>query len=327
MTCARLVIGTAHAYTDTVSREKTPVTAKTDLAALAMDLEVVIGLEVHAQLLTESKMFCSCNALYQAADPNTVVCEICMGMPGVLPVINKRAVEFVIRTGLAFDCTIADQTKFDRKNYPYADLMKGYQISQYDQPIAADGELVVATNGAESRIGITRVHLEEDVARLLHRNGTDGQSYSLLDINRSGVPLMEIVSEPDMRSSEEARSYLVRLHSVLRYIDVSTANMEEGSFRCDANISVRPAGSEQLGSKVEVKNMNSFRSVYNALEYEARRQTRLAKEGPTHQPGDPRLGRGPWRYRIAAHQGVCVRLSLLPRARPASLSHRPGMGR
>ena len=244
-----------------------------------MDYEVVIGLEVHAQLLTESKMFCSCSAAYQNADPNTVVCEVCMGMPGVLPSINRRAVEFVIRTGLALDCTIAEQTKFDRKNYPYPDLMKGYQISQYDQPIASNGALAIEANGSTKSVQITRVHLEEDVAKLLHRDDPDGSNYSLLDINRSGVPLMEVVSEPDMRTPEEARSYLTRLRSILRYIEVSTANMEEGSFRCDANISLRPHGESELGPKVEVKNMNSFRSVYNALVYETQRQTTAVNNG------------------------------------------------
>ena len=244
-----------------------------------MDYETVIGLEVHAQLLTKSKMFCSCSAGYQDASPNTVVCEVCMGMPGVLPVINRRAVELVIATGLALSCTIAMYTKFDRKNYPYPDLMKGYQISQYDQPIATDGSLAVESGDGERVVGITRVHLEEDVAKLLHRNGSDGHGYSLLDVNRAGVPLMETVSEPDMRTPEEARSYLIALRSILRYIEVSTANMEEGSFRCDANISIRPRGSQELGAKVEVKNMNSFRSVYNALVFEEGRQTRLAEEG------------------------------------------------
>ncbi len=244
-----------------------------------MDYEIVIGLEVHSQLLTRSKMFCGCSAAYQDAPPNTVVCPVCMGMPGVLPVINKRAVEYVIRTGLALNCTISRFTKFDRKNYPYPDLMKGYQISQYDLPIAVNGSLTIETDGEEKAIGITRVHLEEDVAKLLHRTAPHGESYSLLDINRSGVPLMEIVSEPDMRSPEEARSYLMKLRSILQYIGASTANMEEGSFRCDANISIRPRGSTKFGPKVEVKNMNSFRSVYRALQYEAERQVRAVEEG------------------------------------------------
>ena len=243
-----------------------------------MDYEIVIGLEVHSQLLTRSKMFCSCAAGYQDAAPNTVVCEVCMGMPGVLPVINERAVELVMATGLALGCTIQPHTKFDRKNYPYPDLMKGYQISQYDMPIATDGCLAVHLEDGERRVGITRVHLEEDVAKLQHRDGPDG-GYSLLDVNRAGVPLMEIVSEPDMRSPEEARAYLTKLRTILRYIEASTANMEEGSFRCDANISLRPAGSDELGTKVEVKNMNSFRSVYNALVYEAERQSRVLDDG------------------------------------------------
>ncbi len=242
------------------------------------EYEVVIGLEVHSQLLTRSKMFCSCAAAYQDAPPNSTVCEVCMGMPGVLPVVNSRAVELVIATGLALGCSISRRTKFDRKNYPYPDLMKGYQISQYDMPVAAGGHLDVEVDGRRRRVGITRVHLEEDVAKLVHRSEGD-RRYSLLDVNRAGVPLMEVVSEPDMRSADEARSYLVLLRSILRYAGVSTANMEEGSFRCDANISIRPCGAEELGSKVEVKNMNSFRSVHGALVYEAERQAALARRG------------------------------------------------
>ena len=173
-----------------------------------MNYETVIGLEVHAQLLTRSKMFCSCSASYQYAPPNTVVCPVCMGMPGVLPVVNRKAVEYVIRTGLALGCHISHYTKFDRKNYPYPDLMKGYQISQYDLPIAHDGSMPIEVNGASRDAGITRVHLEEDVAKLLHRTEEFGEGYSLLDVNRAGVPLMEIVGEPDLRSAEEARAYL-----------------------------------------------------------------------------------------------------------------------
>ena len=248
------------------------------MGLLRLDYETVIGLEVHSQLLTQSKMFCSCAAGYQDAAPNTVVCEVCMGMPGVLPVVNRRAVELVIATGLALGCRIEPRTKFDRKNYPYPDLMKGYQISQYDMPIATGGRMTIQADGSERDVGITRVHLEEDVAKLQHRDGPDG-GYSLLDVNRAGVPLMETVSEPDMRSPEEARSYLTKLRSILRYIDASTANMEEGSFRCDANISIRPKGSTELGVKVEVKNMNSFRSVYNALVYESDRQAGLFSGG------------------------------------------------
>jgi aspartyl-tRNA(Asn)/glutamyl-tRNA(Gln) amidotransferase subunit B len=202
-----------------------------------------------------------------------------MGMPGVLPVINRKAVEHVIRTGLALNCEIAGYTKFDRKNYPYPDLMKGYQISQYDLPVASNGSMPIEVDGSERIAGVTRVHLEEDVARLLHRTEDYGEGYSLLDVNRAGVPLMEIVGEPDLRSPEEARAYLTRLHSVLQYIGVSDANMEEGNFRCDANISIRPEGETRLGTKVEIKNMNSFRSVFRALEYEAERQVSVLEDG------------------------------------------------
>ena len=246
--------------------------------SLLTDYEAVIGLEVHSQLLTASKMFCSCVSGYQDAEPNTTVCEVCLGMPGVLPVINRRAVELVIATGLALGCSIGAYTKFDRKNYPYPDLMKGYQISQFDQPVASNGHLDVTTDGVETTVRINRVHLEEDTARLLHRNGS-GDAYTLLDANRAGVPLMEIVTEPDIGSPAEARAYLTSLHTILRFIGVSTANMEEGNFRCDANVSIRPVGDQELGAKVEVKNMNSFRSVYGALEFEIIRQTALARDG------------------------------------------------
>ena len=253
-----------------------------------MDYEPVIGLEVHAQLLTKSKMFCGCSASYADAPPNTHVCPICLGMPGVLPVINKRAVDFTIMTALALSCEIPAFTKFDRKNYPYPDLMKGYQISQYDAPIGVKGCLTLEVNGVQKRTGITRVHLEEDVAKLLHRtdwsadiNVCGTESYSLVDVNRSGVPLMEIVGEPDLRSPEEARQYLIKLRSILQFLGVSTGNMEEGSFRCDANVSIRPIGSHKYLTKVEIKNMNSFRAVYRALDYEVERQKRVLEEGGT----------------------------------------------
>jgi len=236
--------------------------------------ETVIGLEVHAQLATASKMYCRCASDYADAPPNTRVCPVCMGLPGVLPVINKKAVEFTMMTALALNCTIAPHSKFDRKNYPYPDLMKGYQISQYDEPIGRQGWIDVTAGGRTRRIGITRVHLEEDVAKLLHRDELGGPGYSLVDVNRSGVPLMEIVSEPDMRTPEEARQYLMKLRTILRYLGVSVANMEEGSFRCDANISLRPHGETKFNSKVEVKNMNSFRAVFRALEYEEVRQVK-----------------------------------------------------
>ena len=244
-----------------------------------MEYEAVIGLEVHVQLDTESKMFCSCRAAYQTAPPNSLVCPVCLGMPGVLPVINTKAVEFTIMTGLALNCHISDHTKFDRKNYPYPDLMKGYQISQYDSPVATNGCLEIDVDGRSSRIGITRVHQEEDVAKLQHVREGVGEPYSLVDVNRSGVPLMEIVSEPDMRSPDQARQYLTDLHSILRYLGVSTANMQDGNFRCDANVSIRPSGSAEYMSRVEVKNMNSFRAVYNALKYEIERQVRIVEDG------------------------------------------------
>lgn len=244
-----------------------------------MNYETIIGLEVHAQLLTRSKMFCRCSAAYADAPPNTHVCPVCLGMPGVLPAINKQAVEYTMMTALALNCTVSEYTKFDRKNYPYPDLVKGYQISQYDAPIGYGGWLTIEVDGEKRRVGITRVHLEEDVAKLVHRAPPGEESYSLVDVNRSGVPLMEVVGEPDLRSAEEARQYLIKLRTVLQYLGVSTGNMEEGSFRCDANISIRPEGEPETLAKVEVKNMNSFRAVYRALEYEATRQRRVAKEG------------------------------------------------
>jgi aspartyl-tRNA(Asn)/glutamyl-tRNA(Gln) amidotransferase subunit B len=211
--------------------------------------------------------------------PNTHVCPICLGMPGVLPTINQKAIEYTVMTALALNCTVAKHAKFDRKNYPYPDLMKGYQISQYDAPIGEHGWLTIDLNGETKKIGITRVHLEEDVARLTHVTTSTGESYSLMDVNRAGVPLMEIVGEPDLSTSEEARLYLIKLRTILQYLGVSTGNMEEGSFRCDANISIRPVGSTKYLTKIEVKNMNSFKAVYRALEYEADRQRQVVEKG------------------------------------------------
>jgi aspartyl-tRNA(Asn)/glutamyl-tRNA(Gln) amidotransferase subunit B len=244
-----------------------------------MEYETIIGLEVHSQLLTKSKMYCGCSADYANTPPNTHVCPVCLGMPGVLPVINKQAVEYTMMTALALNCPISESTRFDRKNYPYPDLMKGYQISQSYAPISKKGYINIDVDGTSKRIGINHIHLEEDVAKLLHRAGPGGEDYSLVDVNRSGVPLMEIVSEPDLRSPEEARQYLVKLRSILQYLGVSNGNMEEGSFRCDANISIRPIGKTELGSKVEVKNLNSFKAVFMAMEYEAKRQRKAAEEG------------------------------------------------
>jgi aspartyl-tRNA(Asn)/glutamyl-tRNA(Gln) amidotransferase subunit B len=272
--CA-IVISLAH----TLNEPRLPRTSDAAILTNVVDYEIIIGLEVHAQLLTRSKMFCSCSTDYASAPPNTHVCPICLGMPGVLPAINQKAIEYTAMTALALNCTIAEHAKFDRKNYPYPDLMKGYQISQYDAPISKNGWLMVGVNGNKRKIGITRVHLEEDVAKLTHCTSPEGESYSLVDVNRSGVPLMEIVSEPDISSPEEARQYLMKLRSILQYLGVSTGNMEEGSFRCDANISIRPRGTKEYLAKVEVKNMNSFRAVYRALEYEAKRQQEVLEKG------------------------------------------------
>ena len=244
---------------------------------MSVELETIIGLEVHAQLLTQSKMYCSCSAAYASAPPNTHVCPVCLGLPGALPVMNKVAIEACVRTGLALSCTIPPFCKLDRKNYGYPDLPKGYQISQYDLPLCVNGELVFQSEGSEVRAGITRVHIEEDTGRLVHAN--DGSS--LVDLNRSGVPLMEIVGEPDLRSPEEARDYLMSLRQILRYIGSSTGNMEEGAFRCDANISVRAKNGSYIGPKVEIKNMNSFRAVERALRFEEVRQREVIASGGT----------------------------------------------
>src|SRR3954453_5661114 len=243
-----------------------------------------IGLEVHAQLLTRSKMYCACSADIAYAPPNSHVCPVCMGMPGTLPVINAEAVRQTLRTGLALNCTIPALSKFDRKNYPYPDLMKGYQISQYDLPFCVSGHLdvdITDERGGKAytrTVGIIRVHLEEDTARLLHRTGPDG-AYTLMDVNRAGLPLMEIVSAPDITTPEEAQLYLMKLRHILRWIGASTGNMEEGAFRVDANVSVRPSGQAEFGTKVEVKNMNSFKAVRAALEYEVQRQTEVLRSG------------------------------------------------
>ncbi len=241
--------------------------------------EAVIGLEVHTQLMTESKIFCSCSTTFGAA-PNSNTCPVCQGMPGVLPVLNKQVVEFAIRTGLATNCTIADYNVFARKNYFYPDLPKAYQISQYELPIAEHGWLDVNVNGTRKTIGITRIHMEEDAGKLLHEYpGEPPGKFSFVDFNRCGVPLLEIVSEPDMRTPEEAREYLNTLKNILQYLEVSDCNMEEGSLRCDANVSLRPVAQEGFGVKVEVKNMNSFRNVQRALEYEIERQAMMLESG------------------------------------------------
>ena len=240
-----------------------------------MEYEVVIGLEFHAQLSTQSKIFCECSTKF-GAEPNSQVCPVCMGLPGVLPVLNKKVVENGIMTGLALSCEPARRCKFDRKNYFYPDLPKNYQISQYDDPLAKNGFLDIPIDGSTTRIGITRVHMEEDAGKLVHSE--DGPE-SYVDFNRTGVPLLEIVTEPDIRSPEEAYATAVTLKGILEYLDVSDCNMEEGSLRCDANISIRPEGAIELGVKAEVKNMNSFKAVQKALEYETARQQKVLAEG------------------------------------------------
>jgi len=240
-----------------------------------MEYEPVIGLEVHVQLATDSKLFCGCPTKF-GAPPNSQVCPVCLGLPGVLPVLNQRAFEWGIKVALAFDCQPAKVMKFDRKQYFYPDLPKNFQISQYDQPLSHAGHLDIVVDGVSKRIGITRIHMEEDAGKLLH---DPQEPFSYVDFNRSGIPLLEIVSEPDLRSPDEAYEYLLELKAILRYLDVSTCNMEEGSLRCDANISLRPVGSAELGEKVEIKNMNSFKAVKAALEFEITRQTQQLQAG------------------------------------------------
>jgi len=237
--------------------------------------EAVIGLEVHAQLRTRSKLFCSCSTAFGAA-PNTNVCEVCSGMPGVLPVPNARAVEYAARMGMAVNCTVNPVSVFARKNYFYPDLPKGYQISQFETPICEHGHLDITVNGQTRRIGITRIHMEDDAGKNIHSAG-DNASY--VDLNRSGVPLIEIVSEPDMRSAEEAVAYLKALHAIVVYLGVCDGNMEEGSFRCDANVSIRPKGQQEFGTRAELKNLNSFRNVQRAIEYEIARQQDVLEDG------------------------------------------------
>ena len=237
--------------------------------------EAVIGLEVHAQLRTRSKLFCSCSTAFGAA-PNTNVCEVCSGMPGVLPVPNARAVEYAARMGMAVNCTVNPVSVFARKNYFYPDLPKGYQISQFETPICEHGHLDITVNGQTRRIGITRIHMEDDAGKNIHSAG-DNASY--VDLNRSGVPLIEIVSEPDMRSAEEAVAYLKALHAIVVYLGICDGNMEEGSFRCDANVSIRPRGQQEFGTRAELKNLNSFRNVQRAIEYEIARQQDVLEDG------------------------------------------------
>ncbi len=239
------------------------------------DYEVVIGLEVHAQLRTKSKIFCSCSTQF-GAGPNENTCPVCTGMPGMLPVLNARAVEYAVKMAMAVDCTVNRRSLFARKNYFYPDLPMGYQISQFELPVAEHGHIVIHTQKGEKRIGITRIHMENDAGKNIH-SSTDNASY--VDLNRAGVPLIEIVSEPDMRSAEEAVAYLKSLRAILVYLGICDGNLEEGSFRCDANVSIRPRGQEEFGTRAELKNMNSFRNILRAIEYEVERQIDLVEDG------------------------------------------------
>jgi aspartyl-tRNA(Asn)/glutamyl-tRNA(Gln) amidotransferase subunit B len=240
-----------------------------------MEFTPVIGLEVHAQLKTNTKIFCNCSTAF-GAPPNTHTCPVCLGMPGVLPVLNKKVVDYTIKMALATHCTVQKESRFARKNYFYPDLPKGYQISQYELPIATDGYLDIEIDGQGKRIGITRIHMEEDAGKLIH---DPDRPISRVDLNRTGVPLMEIVSEPDIRSPEEAGEYLRQLRLILRYLEISDGNMEEGSFRCDANVSIMPAGSSAFGTRTEIKNLNSFRHVEKAIYYEIARQKEILIDG------------------------------------------------
>jgi aspartyl-tRNA(Asn)/glutamyl-tRNA(Gln) amidotransferase subunit B len=249
---------------------------------MAIEYEPVIGLEVHVELKTKTKLFCGCPTTF-GNDANTQVCPICMGLPGTLPVMNAKAVEFAVKIGHSLNCTISKYSKMDRKNYYYPDLPKAYQISQYDKPLNYGGYLDIVTKEGTKRIGVTRAHLEEDAGKLVHQGGKagrlDSSDYSLADYNRGGIPLVEIVSEPDIRSADEAYAYLTELKSILLYTDVSDCNMEEGSLRCDANVSVRPKGEAKFGTRTEIKNMNSFRFAKQAMEYEIKRQIALLEKG------------------------------------------------
>ena len=243
-----------------------------------MEYEPVIGLEVHAQLLTQSKIFCTCSTLF-GGEPNALTCPVCTGLPGSLPVLNKKVLEFTLRAALATHCRVAPYSQFARKNYFYPDLPKGYQISQYELPLASDGYIDIHNDSRKKRIGIIRIHMEEDAGKLLHELSSERGAHSYVDFNRTGVPLIEVVSAPDIGTPEEAGAYLRKLRAILMFLDICDGNMEEGSFRCDANISLRPKGQQAFGVKTELKNLNSFRNVQRALDFEIRRQTALLDQG------------------------------------------------
>ena len=280
------LLRTAYAYEQATDwHKKKPTSVLNEGFKIQMPIEnyePVIGLEVHCELKTASKLFCGCSTTF-GSDSNTQVCPVCLGLPGTLPVMNKKAVEYAVQIGLALNCQIAKYSKMDRKNYYYPDLPKAYQVSQYDKPLNYGGHLDIITKDGTKRIGVTRAHLEEDAGKLVHAGGKagrlDSSDYSLADYNRGGIPLVEIVSEPDIRSADEAHAYLTALKSILLYIDVSDCNMEEGSLRCDANVSIRPKGTEKFGTRTEIKNMNSFKFAKQAIEYEIKRQAALLDKG------------------------------------------------
>ncbi len=306
------------------------MTAAADRVADVLErYEPVIGIEVHCQLRTASKMFCGCSTAYADAAPNTHVCPVCLALPGSLPVVNRRAVELVIATGLAIEAVIPERTQWERKNYFYPDLPKGYQISQYAIPLAARGRLAIETSAGPFSVPITRAHLEEDTAKLVHEDAADvaeGRA-SLVDFNRSGAPLMEIVTEPDIRTAEQARRYAEELQMLLRAIGASDADMERGQMRVEANVSLRPRGTEAFGTRVEVKNMNSFRAVERAIGYEIERQGAALDAGEPLRDGDPRLGRRPPGHLPDARQGDLRGLPVLPGSGPAAAPRRTRLDR
>ena len=281
------------------------------------DWEAVIGLEVHAQLQTRTKIFCGCSTQF-GAPPNSQVCPVCLGLPGALPVLNRQAVDYAIKAALACGCDVQPRSVFARKNYFYPDLPKGYQISQDELPLALGGGLDISVDGRAKRVGLTRIHMEEDAGKSLHEGFPDSDCRTYVDYNRSGVPLIEIVSEPDMRSAAEAAEFFSKLRHILVWLGVSDGNMEEGSLRCDANVSVRPRGQTKLGTKAEVKNVNSFRYLEKALEYEISRQIDVIEEGGKVVQ-ETRLWDTKLRpHSLDAQQGRSARLPLLPGTRPAA---------
>ena len=288
--------------------------------------EPVIGLEVHVQLATATKIFCGCPTSF-GAPPNTNVCPVCLGLPGALPVLSREAVELAIKGALALNCQVRAHSRFARKNYFYPDLPKGYQISQYDEPVAEHGFVDIVVDGVAKRIGVTRVHMEDDAGKSVHDGFKDSDRSSYVDLNRSGTPLIEIVSEPDMRSADEAHAYLTELKQVMQFIEVSTCDMEKGHLRCDANVSVRLKGTEPFGTRAEVKNLNSFRFLKQAIDFEVARQVALIESGGARRAGNAPLQPRSRRDLQHAQQGRRARLPLFPRARPGAPAHRRKVAR